>query len=529
MKTQPAIPRGPLALVPNYVVEMHSSTRGRNASDPTNRGPEEDTTNDSFGDIILKKEKNTLRIGFQNIGGVPIQQGKHKDDIIKNGITKLDFDIFGIAEVNVNWTHVSEEHRLVNRSRHWWASSHFASTHNKNSTTRATAQYGGVAMWSIDKAAHRVTNKGQDPSGLGRWVWVRYRGKNNITLRIFTAYRPNPPSEGPFTVYAQHRSHFNSIADNRCPRIAFVEDLMIELQDSLSAGDNIIIMLDGNEDMRSGLLHDELCKLNFKEAIIDRHGNDTPSTFDRNTRNVPIDGIWCTPSLQISAGGYLPFDEVFEKTNHRTLWIDLSYIQAFGYNMFPIIKYQARRLKCNDPRCVANYNRRYEQFIQQHNLLQKAQELEAISTFPPSNEYIKIYEEMDQLRRIGTHHAEKKCRKLRMGQVDFSPTIQRCMRAINTWALLIKKAKGGKVSSRMLARSLKKANISSHNRIMGLGYLQEQLHSAYKAYYQAKGNHASLRISHMHTLAEAQADKNNTDKQKILQQLIHQETQRRTA
>ncbi len=161
---------------------MHSPTRGRNASDPTIRGPEEDTTNDSFGDIILKKEKNTLRIGFQNIGGVPIQQGKHKDDIIKNGITKLDFDIFGIAEVNVNWTHVSEEHRLVNRSRHWWASSHFASTHNKNSTTRATAQYGGVAMWSIDKAAHRVINKGQDPSGLGRWVWVRYRGENNITL-----------------------------------------------------------------------------------------------------------------------------------------------------------------------------------------------------------------------------------------------------------------------------------------------------------------------------------------------------------
>lgn len=72
-----------------------------------------------YGDIITKKEKNTLQIGFQNIGRVPIHKDKHKDDIIRPGISKLEFDIFGIAEVNVNWKYVPEDHRLANRSRHW--------------------------------------------------------------------------------------------------------------------------------------------------------------------------------------------------------------------------------------------------------------------------------------------------------------------------------------------------------------------------------------------------------------------------
>jgi hypothetical protein len=116
-------------------------------------------------------------------------------------------------------------------------------------------------------------------------------------------------------------------------------------------------MLDGNEDMRSGFLHDELSKQNLREVNINKHGTETPSTLDWNTRNLPIDGIWCTPSLQISAGGYLAFDEVFEKTDHRTVWIELSYRQAFGHNMRPITKFQARRFQCNDPRSVANHNK----------------------------------------------------------------------------------------------------------------------------------------------------------------------------
>jgi len=56
--------------------------------------------------------------------------------------------------------------------------------------------YGGVAMWSIGKAAHHIVEKGNDPSELGRWAWVRYKGQKNHSLRVYTAYRPALPQGG---------------------------------------------------------------------------------------------------------------------------------------------------------------------------------------------------------------------------------------------------------------------------------------------------------------------------------------------
>jgi hypothetical protein len=47
----------------------------------------------------MKKEKQILRVGFQNIGGFPLQKNKHKDDMIRQGIGKLKFDIFRIILV----------------------------------------------------------------------------------------------------------------------------------------------------------------------------------------------------------------------------------------------------------------------------------------------------------------------------------------------------------------------------------------------------------------------------------------------
>jgi hypothetical protein len=92
-----------------------------------------------------------------------------------------------------------------------------------------------------------------------------------------------------------------------------------------------------------------------------------------------------------------------------------------------------------------------------------------------------------------------------MGQVAFSSTIQLCMRTINSWYLLVKFAKGQKVSS----RSLKKDKIDASVRTMGLTYLEEQLYEAYKNYNQAKANDVPLRENMLYTRAEAHAAENN--------------------
>lgn len=346
-------------------------------------------------------------------------------------------------------------------------------------------------MFSLNKTSHRVVRKGQDKSGLGRWSWVKYRGKDNITFRVITAYRPND-SKGPLTVFAQHKLFFQNKDDDRCPRQAFLEDLCLEIEEYKQEGDSMLLMLDGNDDMRRGALHRSLSACQLRECILEKHGNKAVNTYRRNTRNVPIDGIWVSPNIEIKAGGYFAFDDVFQGTDHRTLWVDITYNIAFGHNMAPLVKPLARRLQCKDPRTVANYICKYEEIIKKHQLISRALALEEQSKQHFNLDLQKEYEEIDLIRYNAMAEAERKCRKLRMGNVDFSPTIQLAMRQIRAWSLLIKKKKGLKVSSRLLARTLKKAAIDVQNRVMGMPYLEEQLKLANRYYYMTKGNSGPL-------------------------------------
>jgi len=139
------------------------------------------------------KLDNTLRIGFQNI----------------------EFDIFGLAETNLDWRVLKESEKLPARTREWWDQQHVSWAHNRTAAPSQARQYGGTALFSVNKAAHRAVEKGYDESGLGRWIWTRFKGKGNQTLRIIAAYRPNPP-QGPFSVYAQQNAFFNSINRDIC-------------------------------------------------------------------------------------------------------------------------------------------------------------------------------------------------------------------------------------------------------------------------------------------------------------------------
>lgn len=67
-------------------------------------------------------------------------------------------------------------------------------------------------------------------------------------------YCPNPPM-GLSLVYAQHRKGTSKkIQDPRCPRVAFCEDLKRELIIAKEARDILVVMLDGNMDMKGSQL-----------------------------------------------------------------------------------------------------------------------------------------------------------------------------------------------------------------------------------------------------------------------------------
>jgi hypothetical protein len=523
-RAKPAVPKELLALVPEH---------GSDSS--TDREVEESRgarlllpSNDIFGDTLTKKKRNTLRIGFQNIGGFTLKRHKLKDDLIRRGINKYDFDIFGMAETNTNWRLCPEQDKLYFRTKEWWDSVHLSHSHNCTSRPTAPHQWGGTALFSLNKSSHRVIGKGADETKLGRWCWTLYRGRNNHTLRLYTGYCPNPPS-GPLSVYAQHRRYLTSHNDMRCPREAFIQDICKSINKANEEGNHIILLIDGNSNMKDSALKIGLEQSHLKEAIIHRHGRNGPSTFRRNNNNSAIDGIWISPGLEIQAGGYFAFDELIQNTDHRCLWVELTFREAFGHNMPAVVRPKTRRLHNRDPRIVANFHKTYERLAKRYNLVERALKLDEASTHPLSLEHQYEYETLDAIRCDITACAEKRCRKLRKGQVAYSPQVHLASIRITAWSLLQKHRQGLKVSSRLLKRSMKKANLSNEVRMFPMRQIQNCIKEAYQHYYQLKGNDRELRYTFLEKLAEAVAADGNTSKEKALKQLREREGQRETA
>ncbi len=144
-------------------------------------------------------------------------------------------------------------------------------------------------------------------------------------------------------------------------------------------------------------------------------------------------------------------------------------------------------------------------------------------------EAMQKYEELDSIRCDATAFAERHCRKLRTGQVAFSPELNLIRMKIRAWLLLINKAKKRKVSSRLLKRALKKANLPAETRQFSEETVQERLKQEYKNYYRVKGEAIELRMTSLEGLATALADQGNTEKEKILKALREREQQRSTA
>lgn len=128
-----------------------------------------------------------------------------------------------------------------------------------------------------------------------------------------------------------------------------------------------------------------------------------------------------------------------------------------------IARPSARRLTCKDPRVEENYITRYEKSAKKFDLQQKVTSLLAQASYPLSPDLQQTYKNLDNLHCKITAEAERKCHKLRIGQVAFSPALQEVNLQISAYTLLKKKCLGLRVSSRIFSQSLRKANLSKES------------------------------------------------------------------
>jgi hypothetical protein len=177
-----------------------------------------------FGDKSLKKLSFTFRVGMQNINMLPASAHHYKSRQLVNHIREGEYDIFFMNEVGLYWNKLDACDQWAERVTSLNDSTAVFANNTTELELSETLQYGGVGMVATGETKHRILSRGKDPTGMGRWVWMRMEGKANLRVRLVTAYRPCK-SGGASTVFQQHSRALAKKGDFRNPRTAILEDL----------------------------------------------------------------------------------------------------------------------------------------------------------------------------------------------------------------------------------------------------------------------------------------------------------------
>jgi len=143
--------------------------------------------------------------------------------------------------------------KTTRKEERMWKATHLSIGHNTKDTNTNPYQPGGVAIMSCNKVVHQISGSGKDPTGLGRFCWTTYQGKNNLTVRIVMGYRPCNTENGHLLVLQQHWRYQDQTQQEHTkhPCKAFWTDLKPLLQEWTMQGDHIILGINANKDIQN--------------------------------------------------------------------------------------------------------------------------------------------------------------------------------------------------------------------------------------------------------------------------------------
>jgi len=187
------------------------------------------------------------------------------------------------------------------------------------------------------------------------------------------------------------------------------------------AGNILVGFINMNENYETGaidvMLHSN--GLDMSEAACTRHPT-KPPTFVRGNRAgcYAVDGCYVTPDLIIKKAVWPAVHK--GPGNHCMPIIEVEYNDCMGENVHKIVWPLPRRLTCCNKKVLKSYNANLEKFFSQHKFTRKLHEVYAMSTMVLSLAQQQKMMALETLQEEGMLHAEKKCRRLLMGEVDWS-------------------------------------------------------------------------------------------------------------
>ena len=123
--------------------------------------------NGPWGDDMGHKGQNTLRVGFQNVSGLPFFAGNIKNQHICHFLNDGAFDVFGIAETNIYWRKLAIRDQLEERFFGWWEDLRLSRAYNTKDRDSPILQHGGTLLMALNQTAHRVCSHEEDLAEMG--------------------------------------------------------------------------------------------------------------------------------------------------------------------------------------------------------------------------------------------------------------------------------------------------------------------------------------------------------------------------
>ena len=192
-------------------MSLNQTESRRSVSQCINREGESQEANlregGSVGDLDWSNKEGVVRIAMQNIQGLGFDKRERKYKLIYNFIRQYEVDLIGMVETNTFWPKVQMKKSIYERTKEWFEARYLNVGYNERDKDPPRSQHGGVINMTMDKLTHKVVESGGDPRKLGRWSWVRFRGKNNRHLRVATIYRPCVPVTSTNITKGAHTVH----------------------------------------------------------------------------------------------------------------------------------------------------------------------------------------------------------------------------------------------------------------------------------------------------------------------------------
>ena len=132
-------------------------------------------------------EEECWRIGCGNVGRISVGGKLHKDNgALFQDMINHNLDVALLQELGINWDYVGFQEGLQARLDEWMEPGQTKSVAacNRKDAVKKELQWGGTGVVAHGKMSHFVMQTGVDKLGLGRWSWMRFRGRGSVVLRV---------------------------------------------------------------------------------------------------------------------------------------------------------------------------------------------------------------------------------------------------------------------------------------------------------------------------------------------------------